>query len=339
MSDTMNHQILLVSRPVGDIKDSDFKMQETPVPEPGDNQILVKNLYLSLDPAMRGWMSEGDSYIEPVKLGDVMRGGAVGQVVASNHPGYAVGDKTFGMGGWQEYVVMGPDMLPNKLPAEVPLPLTNFLSVLGITGLTAYFGLLDVANPKVGETVVVSTAAGAVGSIVGQIAKLKGCRVVGLAGSDEKCTWVTDELGFDACINYKTQDVAKALHEHCPDKIDIYFDNVGGEILNAVLGQINVGARISICGAISQYNATEPVPGPSNYLTLLTKRSRMQGFIVMDYAARFPEAIARLAQWTLEGKLKFREDVVDGLENAPQAIHKLFQGTNKGKLIVRIAEA
>lgn len=339
MPEDTNHQILLVARPVGDIKDSDFKFQETPIPEAGDGQILVKNLYLSLDPAMRGWMSEGDSYIEPVNLGDVMRGGTLGEVVVSNHPDYAVGDKTFGLGGWQEYVVMGSESMPNKLPAEVPLPLTNFLSVLGITGLTAYFGLLDVADPKEGETVVVSTAAGAVGSIVGQIAKLKGCRVVGLAGSDEKCKWVTDELGFDACINYKTENIPKALYEQCPNKIDVYFDNVGGEILNNVLGQINIGARISICGAISQYNATEPVPGPANYLTLLTKRSKMQGFVVLDYAPRFPEAIAQLAQWVMEGKLKFREDVVDGLENAPQAIHTLFAGTNKGKLIIKIAEA
>lgn len=334
----VNRQFLLAARPVGEIKDSDFKFQESPVPEPKDGEILVRNLYMSLDPAMRGWMNDTDSYIEPVQLGDVMRAGTIGKVVKSKHPDYAEGDKVFGLGGWQDYYVAGGQQMPQKLLDGVPLPLTNFLSVLGITGLTAYFGLLDIADPKEGETVVVSGAAGAVGSIVGQIAKLKGCRVVGIAGTDEKCKWIKNELGFDAAINYKKENVGEALRKACPNKIDVYFDNVGGDILNEVLAQINVGARISICGAISIYNAVEPPPGPSNYITLLTKRSRMEGFIVTDYMDRFPEAIMQLAQWLIEGKIEHKEDVVEGLENAPKAIHKLFDGTNEGKLIVKVAD-
>lgn len=336
MADTVNRQVLFVERPTGNIQDSTFKYQEVDVAQPGEGQILVRNLFLSLDPAMRGWMNDMDSYMEPVAIGDVMRGGTIGEVVKSNNPNYAEGDKVFGLGGWQDYVVMGEPALPNKLPPEVPLPLTNFLSVLGITGLTAYFGFLDICEPKEGETLVVSTAAGAVGSIVCQIGKIKGCRVVGIAGSDEKCAWVKDDLGADAVINYKTQNVAGELLKACPGGIDMYFDNVGGDILNDVLGQINVGARVSICGAISQYNAETPPPGPSNYLRLLLKRSKMEGFIITDFGERFPEAMMQLGQWVAEGKLKFKEDIVEGLENAPKAIHKLFEGANTGKLIVKI---
>ena len=338
MSEAINRQILLKSRPVGEIKDSDFEHVSTPIPTIGDGEFLARNLYLSLDPAMRGWMNDSDSYIEPVQLGDPMRASSVSVVVESNNPDYKPGDKVVGMGNWQDYVVYGPKDMHRLIPEGLPLPLTNFLSILGITGLTAYFGFLDIGEPKEGDTVVVSAAAGAVGSVVGQIAKNMGCHVVGLAGSDEKCAWVKDELGFDACINYKTQNVAKELFKNCPNKIDVYFDNVGGSILNDVLGQINVHARISICGAISQYNATEMPPGPSNYLTLLTKRSKMQGFIVTDFAARFPEAVQQLAQWSIEGKIKHKEEVVDGLENAPVAIHKLFKGTNQGKLIIKVAD-
>lgn len=337
MGASVNRQILLAARPVGNIKESDFKYQEAPVPEPGVGQALVRNLYLSLDPAMRGWMREGDSYIEPVKLGDVMRGATIGEVVKSNSPDYAPGDKVFGMGGWQDYYLVGPKGGARKLPADAPFPLTNFLSVLGITGLTAYFGLLDVGRPKAGETVVVSTAAGAVGSIVCQIAKIKGCRVVGICGSDEKCKWILDELGVDAAINYKTQNVAAELRRACPNKIDIYFDNVGGEILNTVLGMINVHARVVICGAIAQYNATEPAPGPSNYISLLTKRSRMEGFVVLDFMDRAMEGVMQLGQWLAEGKIKHREHIVEGLPNAPKAIRHLFDGTNRGKLIIKVS--
>ncbi|NUM56609.1 MAG: NADP-dependent oxidoreductase [Candidatus Hydrogenedentes bacterium] len=337
MSTPVNRQILLAARPTGTIKASDFKYVESAPPVPGPDQALVRNLYLSLDPAMRGWMREGDSYIEPVKLGDVMRGGTIGEVVASNSPAFAVGDKVFGMGGWQDYYLVHAKSGARVLPADVPFPLTSFLSVLGITGLTAYFGLLDVGKPKAGETVVVSTAAGAVGSIVCQIAKIQGCRVVGIAGSDEKCAWIKNELGVEAAINYKTQDVATELRTACPKKIDVYFDNVGGEILNTVLGMINVHARVVVCGAITQYNATQPTPGPSNYITLLTKRSRMEGFVVIDYMDRAMEGIMQLGQWLAEGRLRYREDIVDGLEHAPTAILRLFNGSNTGKLIVKIA--
>jgi hypothetical protein len=330
--------MLLNARPVGDIKDSDFKYQESAKPAIGNGQILARNLYLSLDPAMRGWMRDMESYIEPVKVGEVMRGGTIAEVVESKAPGYEKGDKVFGLGGWQDFVAYGPGGLPGKLPANVPLPLTNFLSVLGITGMTAYFGFLDVCEPKAGETLVVSTAAGAVGSIVCQLGKIKGCRVVGLAGADDKCAWVTGDLGADVCINYKTQDVAKELRKACPKGVDMYFDNVGGAILNTVLGMLNVGARVSICGAISQYNDVTPPPGPSNYLRLLTHRSKMQGFIVTDYMPRFPEAMQQMGQWIGQGKIKHREDVVEGLENAPKAILKLFNGSNEGKLIVHIAD-
>ncbi len=336
MTDSMNKQVLLAARPVGAIKDSDFQVTESAIPKPGDGQVLVKTLYLSLDPAMRGWMNDTDSYIEPVQLGDVMRGSTIGEVIESNDPAFAVGDNVFGSNGWQQYCVVDPATL-TKLPSEVPLPLTNFLSVLGVTGLTAYFGLLEVGDPKAGETVVVSTAAGAVGSIVGQIAKIKGCRVVGIAGSDEKCAWCVDDLGFDACINYKKQDVEAELKNACPDGVDVYFDNVGGDVLNIVLGMNNFGSRIILCGAITQYNATAPVPGPANYIRLLTKSSRMEGFIVLNYLDRFQEGVMQMAQWVLEGKIKHREDVVEGLENAPHAIHKLFDGTNKGKLIIKVA--
>lgn len=314
-----------------------FSYQETDIPEPGENQMLIRTLYMSLDPAMRAWMNDVESYIEPVAIGDVMRALTVGRVEKSNNPDFEVGDNILCMNGWQDYALSEPGGIANKLPEGVPLPLTNFLSVLGITGLTAYFGLLDITDPKEGECVVVSTAAGAVGSIVGQIAKIKGCRAVGITGSDDKCAWITDELGFDAAINYKTKNVAEELRAACPNGVDIYFDNVGGEILNDVLGQINPNARVSICGAISQYNATEVPPGPSNYLTLLTKRARMEGFIVMDFMDRFPEAIMQMAQWIMEGKIKHREDIIDGLENAPEAVLTLFNGTNKGKLIVNVA--
>ena len=340
MSSTKNRQIVLVNRPEGDFQESDFELREAEMPKPGAGEALVKSHYLSLDPAMRGWVRDADSYIEPVQLGDVMRGATVATVVESNNPDYAVGDKVMGMHGWQDYAVIGkgPLMASRQLP-PVPVPATHFLSVLGATGLTAYFGLLDVGEPKEGDTLLVSTAAGAVGSIVGQIGKIKGCRVVGIAGSDDKCAWIKDELGFDAAINYKKENIYEAIPKACPDKIDVYFDNVGGDQLNAALGHINIGARIVICGAISMYNFEgEPPPGPSNYITLLTKRSRMQGFVILDYLDRFMEGGMQLAQWVMEGKLKHREHVVDGLENAPSAINMLFQGKNTGKLIVKIAD-
>ncbi len=339
MATGKNRQILLKSRPKGRLQPSDFESREVDVPEVGDGQALVKNLYLSLDPAMRGWVREGESYIEPVAVGGVMRGGTVGVVLESKNPKLAPGDKVMGMNGWQEYALIGGnENMSRKLP-EMSLPLTNFLSVLGATGMTAYFGLLDVGEPKEGETVLVSTAAGAVGSIVGQIAKIKGCRVVGITGSDEKCRWITEELGYDAAINYKTEKLDEAIKKTCPKKVDVYFDNVGGDQLDAALLNLNKHARVVICGAISVYNAKGDLPpGPSNYLALLIKSARMQGFVVLDYLDRFMEGGMQLAQWIMEGKIKHREHVVDGLENAPTAINMLFDGSNNGKLIVKIAD-
>ena len=335
MSADSNIQILLDSRPEGLPKDSNFKTTHGEVPSPDDGQILARNIYLSLDPAMRGWMTDRKSYIEPVQLGDVMRGLTVAEVVESKAEGFAPGDLVSGALGWQSYAVAEPKEL-QKLPGGMPLPL--FLGPLGMTGLTAYFGLLDIGQPKEGETVLVSAAAGAVGSVVGQIAKIKGCRVVGLAGSDDKCAWLED-LGFDATVNYKTaEDLRKAIYKACPNGVDVYFDNVGGEILDIALGLLNQGARIPLCGAISQYNATEPVPGPYNYLSLLVNRARLEGFIIFDYRRRFPEALQELGQWVAEGKLEGRYDIVQGLENAPQALLKLFDGSNTGKLIVQIGD-
>lgn len=335
MSTTINHQWRLAARPVGLIKESDYKWVEEPVPALADGQLLVKTQYLSLDPANRGWVNEGGSYMAEVGLNSVMPAGGVGVVVESRNPGFAAGDSVQGMLGWQEYVVSNGQGL-NKLP-QMGLPPTAFLGLFGHIGLTAYFGLLDIGQPKPGETLVVSAAAGAVGSIVGQIGKIKGCRVVGLAGSDEKCRWLVDELGFDAAINYKKEPVLASLKKHCPNGIDIYFENVGGEILDAVLALINNFARIPLCGLISMYNATERVPGPYNFSNLLTRRVRLQGFIVIDYMPRAQEGIAELSKWYMEGKLKYRVDVVEGLDQAPKAVNKLFEGSNQGKLVLKVS--
>jgi len=333
MSDN-NTQILLAARPEGLPKGSDFELREQPVQEPQDGEVVVRLIYLSLDPAMRGWMSDRKSYIAPIGIGEVMRGFGSGEVVTSRHPGFAPGDRVAGLLGWQRYAtVAGKDL--EKLPAN--LPLTLVMGPLGMTGLTAYFGLLDVCEPKEGETVLVSGAAGAVGSIVGQIARIKGCRAVGIAGSDAKCQWLTGELGFDAAFNYKIGVLKDEIRRTCPDGVDVYFDNVGGEILDTTLAHINRGARIAICGAISQYNATEMVSGPSNYMSLLVNRARMEGFLIFDYKKQFPAAQAELGRWIQEGKIHSRSDVVDGLENAPQALLRLFDGSNTGKLLVRIA--
>lgn len=329
-----NRQFRLAARPVGLPKRTDWNLIEEPIPTPGPGQLLVKVLYISLDPAMRGWMNEGRSYIEPVKIGDVMRGRGVGRVIASNNSDFAIGDYVAGMFGIQEYALSeGKGLTPVDLRlAALPV----YLGALGMPGMTAYFGLLDVGHAKAGDTVVISGAAGAVGMVTGQIAKIKGCRAVGIAGSPEKCNYVVKELGFDACIDYKKEDVRQALREHCPNGIDVYFDNVGGDILDAALLNLARGARVVICGAISQYNATEPPKGPANYLALLVQRARMEGFLVMDFQARYAEAQADLGRWLAEGKLHYREDVVEGLENAPKALLRLFDGSNTGKLMVRI---
>jgi len=331
-----NLQILLAARPQGLPKASDFETVERPVRPPEEGEVRVRNVYLSLDPAMRGWMDDRRSYVPPVRLGEVMRGLTAGVVEASRHPGFSAGDRVTGVLGWQRYAtVKGGDL--RKLPPQVPLRLA--MGPLGMTGMTAYFGLLDVGRPEEGETVLVSGGGGAVGSVVGQIAKVKGCRAVGIAGSEEKCRWMTEDLGFDAAIDYKAAaDLGEEIRNACPDGVDVYFDNVGGEILDAALARINRGARVVICGAISQYNATEGVRGPGNYLALLVQRARMEGFIVFDYAERYGEAQEAIGRWIGEGRIQSREDVVDGLENAPAALLRLFDGRNVGKLLVRIAE-
>ncbi|MCZ6508266.1 MAG: NADP-dependent oxidoreductase [Acidobacteria bacterium] len=328
-------QILLAARPEGLPRDTDFKLVSVPIPTPGAGEVLVRSIYLSLDPAMRGWMDDRRSYLPPVQLGEVMRGLAVGEVVDSRDPAFRPGQRVAALTGWQEYAVLPAKEL-TAIPDEVSLPLA--LGPLGMTGMTAYFGLLDVGVPQAGETVLVSGAAGAVGSLVGQIAKIEGCRVVGIAGSDDKCRWLTNELGFDAALNYKTSDdLSAALREACPKGVDVYFDNVGGPLLDMALGLLNFGARVVICGAISIYNATEPPPGPANYLSLLVNRARMQGFIVFDYAERYGEAVAAISKWLAEGKIEARHDIVEGLENAPSALLRLFDGSNQGKLMVRVA--
>ncbi len=334
MTNKVNHQWQLAARPEGLIKETDFNWVETAVPELQDGQILVRNLYLSLDPTMRMWATR-DTYLPAVKIGEVMRGGTIGVVEESRHPNFKEGDYVTGLLGWQEYAVSDGKGL-NTLPNLPGVPLTAHFGLFGHIGMTAYFGLLDIGKPQPGETLVVSAAAGAVGSLVGQIGKIKGCRVVGIAGADDKCRWIVDELGFDAAINYKTENVYEALKKHCPNGIDIDFENVGGEIMDAVLAQINLRARIALCGLISGYNATGPVPGPYNFANVLVQRARIEGFIVLDYAPRAMECMTELGKWLMEGKIKYRIDEVDGLQGAPMALNKLFEGTNIGKLVVKI---
>jgi len=333
----LNQQFRLAARPVGLPKPTDWQMLSEPVREIADGEIVVKALYLSLDPAMRGWMNEGKSYIKPVGIGDVMRAGGVGVVVASKSPKFAVGDYVSGSIGVQNYWVGAAGGFVKIDPRMAPL--TTWLNTLGMPGMTGYFGLLEVGQPKAGETVVVSGAAGAVGQTVGQVAKHLGCRVVGIAGGKDKCDFVVNELGYDACIDYKNGDVRAGLKEHCPNGVDVYFDNVGGEILDTVLTRINMKARIVICGAISQYNNTAPMKGPSNYLSLLVNRARMEGMVVFDYAPRYPEGVAAIGKWIKEGTFKSREDVVDGLEKFPEALLMLFEGKNFGKLVLKVADA
>ena len=334
--DAVNHQFRLAARPQGMVGREHFDFVEEPLGELEEGQVLIEVLYISLDPAMRGWMAEGRSYIPPVEIGEVMRAGTVGRVVESKGQKLAVGDYVSGWLGVQEYAVCDENSVFKVNTDDVALP--KYLGALGMPGMTAYFGLLDVGAPKEGETVVVSGAAGAVGSIVGQIAKLKGCRVVGIAGGQEKCAWIVDELGFDAAIDYKSEDVGDALRKHCPEGVDVYFDNVGGEILDAALARLARGARIVICGAISQYNNMDSMRGPSNYMSLLVNRARMEGFVVIDYMSRYPEATCEMAGWIAEGRLIAREDVVEGLESFPEALQKLFRGENVGKLVLKVAD-
>jgi NADPH-dependent curcumin reductase len=331
----VNRQVCLAARPSGLPRDSDWDLREQAVPDPGPGEFVVAISHLSLDPAMRGWMNAGASYIDPVEVGDVMRAGAVGTVSASQHPGFTVGEDVYGVFGVQEHALSDGKGVFKIDPSLAPAP--TYLGTLGATGLTAYFGLLDVAKVKEGETVVVSGAAGAVGNVVGQIAKIKGARAVGIAGGAEKCSWLVDELGFDAAIDYKSDDVRKGLREHAPKGIDVYFDNVGGELLDIALTRLARSARIVICGAVSQYNATEAVRGPSNYLSLLVFRATMTGMVVFDYADRFGEAMAAIGGWMREGRIVSREHIVDGGVSAfPDALLKLFAGENTGKLVLRV---
>ena len=342
LASVTNHQIRLARRPVGLPVRADWSFTAEPVAPPGTGGVVVKTLLLSLDPAMRGWMNEGKSYIAPVAIEAVMRAGGIGVVVASESALFAIGDHVSGALGVQEYASFDERQLGRGELAKIDLRIaapTQWLNVLGMPGMTGYFGLMDVGQPKPGETVVVSGAAGAVGQTVGQLANIKGCRAVGIAGGPAKCEWVVKELGFDACIDYKAGPVKEGLKAHCPKGVDIYFDNVGGEILDAVLTRLNRHARIIICGAISQYNNTEPVKGPANYLSLLVNRARMEGIVVFDYAERYPQAIAEMAAYLKDGRMKGREDVVVGIDTFPETLLKLFRGENFGKLVLQVAEA
>ena len=341
LSTLVNHQVRLAARPNGLPTRANWSFTSEPVSPPNEGGVLVKTLSLSLDPAMRGWMNEGKSYIPPVGIGEVMRAGGIGTVIASKSPAFAVGDTVSCTPGVQEYCLIPAEQFKRQGLFKIDLRLgtpTQWLNVLGMPGMTGYFGLMDVGQPKAGETVVVSGAAGAVGQTVGQLAKIKGCRVVGIAGGAAKCEWVVKELGFDACIDYKTGDVKAGLKEHCPKGVDIYFDNVGGEILDAVLARLAMKARIIICGAISQYNNTTPVQGPKNYLSLLVHRARMEGIVVFDNVARFPQAVAELAGYLKDGRMKSKEDVVAGIDTFPETLLKLFNGENFGKLVLEVAK-
>lgn len=333
---TTNRRILLAARPVGFPQDSDFTLVESPVPTPGDRQILVQSIYLSVDPYMRGRMNDIKSYAPPVPIGGVMGGGVVARVIQSNNEAFTEGDIVEGMFGWQEYAVSDGKGVRKIDPALAPV--STALGVLGMPGLTAYFGLLEIGRPESGETVVVSGAAGAVGSLVGQIAKIKGCRAVGIAGADDKVAYLTDDLGFDGAFNYKTVgDYYQKLNELCPKGIDVYFDNVGGEITDAVFRLINTKARISICGQISQYNLEKPETGQRLILTsLLVKQARAEGFLVFQFADKYPQGITQMAQWIKEGKLKYKEDIEEGIENTPRAFMAMLKGRNTGKQLVKV---
>jgi NADPH-dependent curcumin reductase CurA len=330
-----NRQIQLASRPSGQLTAETWAHVTAPAAEPGDGEFAGRTLLISLDPAMRGWLNDRPSYVPPVGLGEVMRAGSVVEVTASRHPKYQPGDLVVGMFGVQEHVVSDGRGTRRVDPALAPL--STFLGALGIPGMTAYFGLLDVGALADGETVVVSGAAGAVGTVVGQIAKVKGCHVIGIAGGPQKCAMLTDELGFDAAIDYRSDNVRHALREHAPDGVDVYFDNVGGEILDAALTRLAMHARVVICGAVSQYNETA-VAGPANYLSLLVRRARMEGFVVFDYASRYAEATAEIAGWIREGRMKVKEHVVKGtVDDFPETLRMLFRGDNVGKLVLELA--
>jgi NADPH-dependent curcumin reductase CurA len=338
MANDVNRRLLLRKRPSGLVGEDVFELVEEPKPSAGEGQAVVRNLYLSLDPTNRVWMSQ-DSYLPKVEIGAVMRGTGIGEVVESNADGYSAGDLVTGLLGWQDYAVIGGgDAIPAiPLPRDTGAPPEVMIGALGVTGFTAYYGVEKIGEPTEGETMVVSAAAGAVGSVAGQLGKIRGARVVGIAGTDEKCSWLVDELGFDAAVNRRDGDWREQLARACPNGVDVDFENVGGEIMDEVFGMLNLNARVVLCGLISSYNEEAPPPGPRNFPVLLMNRVRLQGFIIIDHFDIYPEAVAKLGQLLAEGKLKHRDTVVEGLENAPRALNMLFEGENVGKLIVKVA--
>ena len=332
-----NRQWLLSARPDGMVGPHNFQYVETPLPKLNSGEILVKNLYLSFDPTQRNWMVDRPGYLPPVALGEPMRAGTVSEVIDSKHENFHLGELVQTTGGWQDYAKLAPGAGPmgvNKIPTGISPE--KMLSIFGITGLTAYFGLLEHGQPKVGETVLISGAAGATGSVAGQIAKIKGCHVVGIAGGSEKCRWLKNEAGFDAVIDYKNEDVGKQIGTHCPDKWDVFFDNVGGSILEAALDHLNIYSRVVMCGGISNYNSAEPVTGPANLMNLITNRGRMQGFIILDYLPRALEAIQALMGWVESGEITYKVDLQEGFENIPSTLQRLFTGQNFGKQLLKI---
>ncbi len=331
---TTNRQIVLRQRPTGLLSWDDLELTSSDVPEISDGQALIKTELIGVDATVRSWLNEGEGYLPAVEIGEVVRASGIGTIVASKCDRFVVGEIGYGLPGLQDYAVVNDDVFTSTLPAGTPM--APMLSVFGATGLTAYVGLIDVGQAKEGDTVVVSAAAGATGSIVGQIAKLLGCRVVGIAGTDEKCRFVVDELGFDAAINHRTDDLGAALREHCPKRVDVYFDNVGGRVLDAVLGRLAQGGRVVLCGSISVYNETHKPPGPANYLNLISRRGRMEGFIALDHWGRFPEITEVLRGWVDEGKIRVVEHIFEGLESSVDALNALFTGANTGKVIIRL---
>ena len=340
MSTTINRRIALAARPVGAPKPNDFATVDEPVASPSDGEMLLRTVYLSLDPYMRGRMNDGKSYVPPVRIGQTMEGGAVSVVEESHHPDYSPGDIVYGRTGWQRYAISGGKGLRKVDPSIAPV--STALGVLGMPGLTGYVGLLDLGQPKEGETVVVSAATGAVGSLVGQIAKLKGCRVVGVAGAEEKCRYAVDTLGLDACVSHRDPHLADALREACPDGVDVYFENVGGKVLDAAIDLMNVHGRIPVCGTIAHYNDTEPPPGPDRLAgamrIILTRRLTVRGFIIFDHHHRIPDFTRDVSGWLRDGSIVYKEDFVDGIDNAVEAFRGLLEGKNFGKLVVRISD-
>lgn len=332
----MNKQLILVKRPEGMPEADTWSLETNEIPSIADGQFLVKQHYISLDPAMRGWMRDAKSYVPPIPIGDVMRAGSAGEVIASKHPNYQVGDFVSGWGGVQQYAVFDGSNSFKVDPSLVPLPV--YIGTLGMPGMTAYFGILEVGALKEGDVVLVSGGAGAVGSIVGQIAKIKGCQVVGIAGGPEKCRYMKEELGFDGAIDYKSENMYEAIARECPEGIDVFFDNVGGEILDAALAFIRLNARIVICGAISQYNNRDDIRGPKNYLSLLVNRGTMKGMVVTDYVKDWAKAGQQMGMWMAQGKLKSREDVYEGIENFHETFKRLFTGEKRGKLVLKVLE-